>query len=68
MQVFSVPSIASLSSLQKHHHQNFPYCAAKMPFGFSYILLHFSGLFRAIIGGNGLSRYHTDFHEIKVSI
>ncbi|KAF3436413.1 hypothetical protein FNV43_RR23505 [Rhamnella rubrinervis] len=25
----------------------------------------FAGLFPTIIGGNGLSRYHTDFHEIE---
>ncbi|KAJ0054574.1 hypothetical protein Pint_01022 [Pistacia integerrima] len=31
----------------------------------NYTILQFPGFFPAIIGGNGLSRYHTDFHEIE---
>lgn len=31
-------------------------------------MLKSAGLFPAITGGDGLSRYYTDFHEIEVSI
>jgi hypothetical protein len=31
-------------------------------------MLQPAGFFPALIGGDGLSRYHTDFHEIKVPV
>jgi hypothetical protein len=31
-------------------------------------MLQSTGFFAAFSGGDGLSRYHTDFHEIQVSI